>query len=575
MNLCFPDKVLEQHLVALGKTGAGKSSALRHIVEHLLTKNKRVCVLDPKGDWWGLKMSADGKSAGFPVVALGDFKEPKAADLPINPQAGKQIAELVVSGNRPCVIGLRGWMPAQQARFWIDFASTVFNSNTAGGLHLVIDEIQNLAPKERAGFGDENMALHWTKRLLSEGRGLGLSIFCGSQRPQSVHNGVLTQCETLLAMRLIHPNDCAAVEAWLSATRDKEKRATIMSSLPDLERGEAWVWSPEIGFGPKRLKFPMFETFDSFAPPQTQKKISDRGWSTTDLDAVKAKLASVLEEAKANDPRHLKTRISELNATIAKLESTAKLRAQVAPNEVIKEVPVMTADERKALEALNHQVAGTQDTLLVASKLLYSIFERVETTKGTKVRFAPIASTPPNKPGHFSKLAAEKKLIPADAGEPATIDIGTGGKRRILIALAQYPGGMAARRLSLLTGISASGGTWRTYLGELRSAGYVDGGSSSMKITGIGRAVLGDFEPLPTGEALREYWRTRLGDSGKRKIFDVVVAAYPEALTYEQVSHETNIVQSGGTWRTYIGELRGLELITGRGDLRAADELFT
>jgi len=57
-DLAIPSKVLDQHLVCLGKTGAGKSSVLRHIVEHLLSHKKRVCIIDPKGDWWGPKLSS-------------------------------------------------------------------------------------------------------------------------------------------------------------------------------------------------------------------------------------------------------------------------------------------------------------------------------------------------------------------------------------------------------------------------------------------------------------------------------------------------------------------------------------
>src|ERR1700761_2632499 len=99
MSLCIPTKILDQHLVVLGKTGAGKSSALRHIVEHLLDHKKRVCIIDPKGDWWGLKSAADGNGAGYPVIALGDFKEPKASDVPINSHSGANVAELIATGN--------------------------------------------------------------------------------------------------------------------------------------------------------------------------------------------------------------------------------------------------------------------------------------------------------------------------------------------------------------------------------------------------------------------------------------------------------------------------------------------
>src|ERR1051325_5280271 len=135
-GLIFPEVILNQHLVVLGKTGAGKSSALRHIVEHLLSRQKRVCIIDPKGDWYGLKSSADGKGAGFSVVLFGDFKNPDARDVPVNEFSGKPVAELVVGGNRQCVVGFRGWTQGEMHRFWIDFASVLFNSN-GGELYFV------------------------------------------------------------------------------------------------------------------------------------------------------------------------------------------------------------------------------------------------------------------------------------------------------------------------------------------------------------------------------------------------------------------------------------------------------
>ena len=46
----IPIKILEQHLIVLGKTGAGKSSAMRVMVEQLLDAGKRVCIIDIKED---------------------------------------------------------------------------------------------------------------------------------------------------------------------------------------------------------------------------------------------------------------------------------------------------------------------------------------------------------------------------------------------------------------------------------------------------------------------------------------------------------------------------------------------
>jgi hypothetical protein len=157
------------------------------------------------------------------------------------------------------------------------------------------------------------------------------------------------------------------------------------------------------------------------------------------------------------------------------------------------------------------------------------------------------------------------------ASDPA---LGKGGTRRILIALAQYDDGLSATKLSLLTGISRSGGTWRTYMALLKGKDYVRQLPDRFHITREGRTALGAYDPLPTGEALLQYWRSRLGNSGKRRLFDVVVGIYPSTIGVAQLGLETGIDPAGGTWRTYIAELRGLELIVGRGELQANPDLF-
>jgi hypothetical protein len=49
------------------------------------------------------------------------------------------------------------------------------------------------------------------------------------------------------------------------------------------------------------------------------------------------------------------------------------------------------------------------------------------------------------------------------------------------------------------------------YLGALRSRGLIKGDGDRLTITDAGIEVLGSWEPLPTGSALVEYWRGRLG----------------------------------------------------------------
>jgi len=85
------------------------------------------------------------------------------------------------------------------------------------------------------------------------------------------------------------------------------------------------------------------------------------------------------------------------------------------------------------------------------------------------------------------------------------------GERRILTALAQYPEGRSKVQVAVLTGYAAGGGGFNNYLGALRSQGLIQGDGDKIRIAEAGIRALGSWEPLPTGSALVDYWRNRLG----------------------------------------------------------------
>jgi hypothetical protein len=563
MTFKIPAGVLAQHVIALGKTGAGKSSAMRVLVEGLLDADKPVCIIDPKGDWWGIKSSADGKKAGYPIVIFGG----EHADVPINAHSGASIAELIATGNRSCLIDLGGWMVGERTRFFIEFASMLFK-HTRGARHLVIDEVHNFAPQGKILDPDAGKMLHWTNRLASEGRGKGITIIAASQRPQKVHKDFVTSCETLIAMRVIHKLDRDSIKDWIDGCADPAKGKEVLATLAQMKRGEAWIWSPEVEYGPERIAFPMFKTYDSFKP-QAQDVKPLKGWADVDLDDVKTKLATVVSEAQANDPTILKKRIAELErqakqAPVENANTTEHLRASYDRG-------FSMGINKGRAEIVNRlEVAYGELDAWFARRPTMPMFPDIDTPRQTKVPHTA-APKPVITPAKTRLLPGTK---PPHEGNGST-EVGAGGKRRILAALAQYPDGMNQRKLSILVDIAPKGGTWRTYMAELRGKGWVEGGKDHMRITGAGLGALGDWEPLPTGDELVQYWRNRLGDSGKRAIFDAVVEAYPDSIDVDRVSQITGIARAGGTWRTYMAELRGLGIIEGRGDLQAAADLFS
>ena len=67
----LPLDTVTQAAGILAKRRAGKSYLGRRITEQMLKAVQQVVIVDPKGDWWGIRSSADGKTPGFPVIILG------------------------------------------------------------------------------------------------------------------------------------------------------------------------------------------------------------------------------------------------------------------------------------------------------------------------------------------------------------------------------------------------------------------------------------------------------------------------------------------------------------------------
>lgn len=567
MKPIIPDAALQQHVAVLGKTRSGKSSVMRGLVEGILDREQPVCIIDPKGDWWGIKLAKDGKRPGYPVVIFGG----EHADVPINAHAGAHVAELFATGNRPCLIDLGGWMVGERTRFYIDFASTLFRL-TRGMRWLVIDEIHNFAPKGKVMDPDAGKALHWTNRLASEGLGKGLPMLFASQRPQKVHNDTLTSAETLIAMRVLHPSDRGAVSDWIKGCGDLELGAKVLNSLAQMDRGEGWVWSPEIGLGPVRVKFPMFKTYDSFRPQSAEDTAALKGWAAVDLDEVKAKLAVVVKEAEENDPKALKARIRELEA-----EREAERKH---PLHAIDQKAIDQAEARGYARGKAYGIAAGESSAVEKLQQLVAPFEAA--TERLRERLSGLRVSAANAmdkmdvaemaPPPFRQPSVERPSpVGHGAGSP---EVGTGGLRRILIALAQRPQGLTARQLGVRAGLSSRSGTFATYLSKGRSEGWILGsGQQALRITDAGLKALGTYEPLPTGSALREYWLGEL-DGGAMRILAGLCDAYPRSVGREDAATRAGLSAASGTFATYLSKLRTLELISGSKELKASDELF-
>jgi hypothetical protein len=582
MTLPFPQSVLSQHIIALGKTRAGKSSKLRLIVEQLLEREEPVCVIDPKGDWWGLKSSADGKHAGFPVVIFGG----EHADVPLNAHAGAAVAELIATGNRPSLIDLGGWMVGERTRFFIDFASTFFKM-TRGKRFLVIDEVHNFAPQGKVLDVDAGKMLHWANRLASEGSGKGVTIIAASQRPQKVHKDFVTSCETLIACRVIHKLDRDAIKDWIDGCADPSAGRLVLTELASMERPEAWVWSPEVNFGPKRITFPMFRTYDSFKPQEAQ-AAKLKGWAEVDLAEVRTKLESVVAEAEANDPAMLKKRIRDLEAQLAR------------PQELAVDTAALEQYEEQGFQRGLKAARDAQLALLAAIRLdVDAELEAFGNTLGklldAKQPIEPVLTVHPSpnsmKPATRRALETVARTAAAQVStrlKPGSDPGGNGAgvrlpvQQRILDALAELEQMGTTRPEREMLAFMANYQNVRSKgfsnaCGALRSEGLIDyTGDGHVFLTDAGRAGAHPPPRPRTPKELQERIVSLLGGVSER-ILRPLIESYPRAIERDQLAELAGYenTRSKG-FSNALGRLRSLSFIDypERGTVVAQPVLF-
>jgi DNA helicase HerA-like ATPase len=81
-----------------------------------------------------------------------------------------------------------------------------------------------------------NVALDMVKRIVKEGRKYGIGAMIVSQRPAEIDETILSQCGTVIALRLSNPLDRARVKGTLP-----DNLAGLMELLPVLRTGEAVI----------------------------------------------------------------------------------------------------------------------------------------------------------------------------------------------------------------------------------------------------------------------------------------------------------------------------------------------
>jgi hypothetical protein len=414
-----------------------------------------------------------------------------------------------------------------------------------------------------------------------------------TQRPQVLNKDVLTQADMLVALRMNHPKDLAAVKEWVDVHSDPAAAKEMIQSLPSLPIGTAWFWAPGSELMQK-TKVRLRETFDSSATPKPGQRVkAPKALATVDIEELGAEISATVQRAKENSPAELKAKIRKLEgelqakattspATVDSQTSASALASLKHSNADLKaqnvELKTRLADVRRKAEKLHTFVDAQVWPML--EKLKSGIVD-IDVAMGI-IRSATDVAIPiePNRPVVPARPTPVARV--ALISTPESINSGNGDKKLtgaslkiagVAAAYGRRGEGITKKLLATLCGVS-SGGSFSSRLSEARTAGAITTDGTMVYATPEGtECYAGAFKAPETTEEVAALWRSRLTGTA-RTIFDHLISLEGQQISRQQLADAVG-VSSGGSFSSRLSEVRSTGLLVeGGGNIAVNPKLL-
>ncbi len=370
----LPNDIASRRSAIFGISGSGKSNTATVCIEGLVANGEQVVLVDPKGEGWGLKSSADGKSAGLDVIVFG---EPRGDIEALDETHAERLADFVVESGRSIVLSMLGFDSDQsERRFVTRFFQRLYRRKSRQARPtrtlVVLEEAHLFVPESSgAGYkGDVAQMVGAIQRIARQGRSVGLGLMIVDQRPQDVSKKIISQTEILICHQLVHKLDRDALRHWVSGYDRDGQGKEFMDSLAGLDQGVAWAWSPGWLKVFEQVQINLRTTFDSGATPDGKGTAAPTARSKINLDELRDQLSEVVQKAEQDDPVKLRKQIATLTRELKTQQSKPTVDQAAIDLAVNKAVLVQDdywknkiSSACKQLESVSHSVKFTIDAL--------------------------------------------------------------------------------------------------------------------------------------------------------------------------------------------------------------------
>lgn len=242
-NLELPVSPTEK-MAIVGVSGSGKSYLAGREAEEWLIAGVKICALDPVGIWWGLRSGADGNpKAGMPVKVYGGMRGEEQVPDPKD-AAGRMIEEPWSTVFDLSVLSF------ETMHWWVgQFLNEVgqLGPTITTPIHLFLEEAPMLAPQTGSLSRHQRECKAAITQCARVYRNFGIGMTVIAQRASAVDKNLLTQCQTLVALRIAAKLDRRALVDWGAANSPTMDVNEALDKLSSVQAGRGIIWSPTWG----------------------------------------------------------------------------------------------------------------------------------------------------------------------------------------------------------------------------------------------------------------------------------------------------------------------------------------
>ncbi len=524
--------LIDTRMLVAANSGGGKSWFFRLMAEQCAGKIQ-VIILDPEGEFVTLREKID-------IALVGEDGE-----LPTEIKTAKLLARKLVQHQASAVIDLYGLNDRREyVHLFLDSLMSLGRKYWHPIL-IFIDEAHKFAPEKGKSTSTDAIIT-----LMSQGRKRGYAGILSTQRLSKIHKDAIAETNNVFIGRTWLDND--QVRAGDLLGMNKADRGKLRA--PYMKEGEFFAFGPALNLdGVTKFKTGIVESTHPKAGERHKMTVPPASEAVLGVLSQMGDLPAQVQEEEDYIAR-LQGENIDLKRQMAQMKREKPKPEQIT-KQVTVDVPYLPKNNiRQTAQALRSRIEAIKD---IPDQLINEL-ERLETqsknTKNTKpMRVAP---TNKNRPVVSTNNKGELPI----------------GEHKILTACAQYPDGLKRDQISILTSYRRS--SRDAYISRLQKRGAVEVRGRIVFASDLGYELLGaGFEPLPTGQALLDYWMRNL-PQGEKVILEVLVSNYPNDVERDYLSEITDYKRSSRD--AYITRLKAKELITipAAGLVKASDNLL-